>query len=97
MVIGTALLATTESLYSLAHKARVLSATSADPVRTAVFDRINGIYGSEGFGVGVDGRALRNEITSQEDDGVGWESLKDEYDEAKKGDPKMDKIVVWAG
>ncbi|KAL8284000.1 hypothetical protein RQP46_005113 [Phenoliferia psychrophenolica] len=97
VVIGTALLASPESLYSPAHKRRVLAAVEGEAVRTLIFDRINGFDGEKGYGIGIDGRALKNEIVEGEEKGEGFEQLKVAYEAAKGNDEEMKRIVIWAG
>lgn len=99
LVLGTAFLASPECLYSPAHKQRVIDAQSAeDTVRTLVFDNARGT--TEGFGSMVDGRALRNLMTREEEEGVAEELLNGRYGEALKLGPEkggIERIVVWAG
>ena len=95
MVSGTAFLASPETLWSAAHKRKLLRSKGEDTVRTMVFDRMRG---TEGFGKLVDGRALRNLCVSEEEEGVGDEELNRKYAEKlKNGDEEMERLVIWAG
>ncbi|KAK4704963.1 nitronate monooxygenase, partial [Phenoliferia sp. Uapishka_3] len=95
IIMGTAFLASPESLYSPAHKKKLLLAKNEDAKRGLIFDRINGwdvLFGEE-----IDGRALVNETTKDEDDGVELNELREKYEKAKGNDPEMERLVVWAG
>lgn len=98
MILGTAFLATPESLYTPAQKALILASNGSDTLRTSTFDYCRDTLGFPG---GVNGRAIGNEISRAGGEGrMGskeWtESLKEQYAQAVK-DQDVDKIVTWAG
>lgn len=96
MVLGTAFLASPESFYTPERKRHILAAKGEDTLRTLVFDRIDGR--DKLFGPGIDGRAIGNLTTREENEGVGHEELAERWNVAKDaGDPKLDRLVVWAG
>lgn len=93
IVCGTAFTCCPESKYGATQKSRLLAAKSAeDTVKTATFDRIRG----HNFGDHIDGRALRNKTTRDEEEGASIERLREKY-LGCGGDELVDRSAIWCG
>lgn len=93
VVMGTRFLATTESLYPEAKKARICEAKAEDTVRSLAFDFARG---TTDWPKDIDGRGLRNQSVEDYDTGVDYQRLRAAYDQAV---PTKDfnRLEVWAG
>lgn len=92
-VMGTRFLATTESLYPEAKKARICGAKAEDTVRSLAFDLARG---TTDWPKDIDGRGLSNKSVEDYDTGVDTQRLRAAYDQAL---PTKDfnRLEVWAG
>jgi nitronate monooxygenase len=94
MVCGTAFTCCPESKYGDIQKSRLLAAKSGDDtVKTASFDRIRG----HEFGDHIDGRALRNSTTREEEEGVSVEKLRQRYLNCANEAELLDRSAIWCG
>lgn len=92
-VMGTRFLATTESLYSEAKKARICGAKAEDTVRSIAFDLARG---TTNWPKDIDGRGLRNKSVEDYDTGVDTQRLRAAYDQALLT-TDFNRLEVWAG
>jgi len=92
-VMGTRFLATTESFYPDAKKARICEAKAEGTVRSLAFDLARG---TTDWPNDIDGRGLRNKSVEDYDTGVDAQRLRAAYDQAL-ATKDFNRLEVWAG
>jgi nitronate monooxygenase len=90
---GTCFLATTESQYPPINKEAIVKADLNATTRSMAFDEVNRTMG---WPAGVDGRAIANEVITDEIQGLGLEERMKRHDECRDRGGES-HLVVWAG
>ena len=93
VVVGTRFLFAHECMYTDSMKTALLEAGMGDTVRGLAFDDVNR---TNVWPKGVDGRALKNGIWRDWEEGVELGERLKRYDEGKMKKEK-ERLLVWAG
>ena len=92
-VVGTRFLFSPECIFSEKQKQLILDAKHGATIRSYAFDVAGG---TTGWPDGIDGRALRNGIVDNYNQGLTGDEVRRRFLEAtKQGSP--DGIITWAG